>query len=77
MCLSQVECAPKVDSRQILSFYMNKNTPERKDYMMENLMVAVGSEGTGQDSVAACRWIFDGTRWLTGGTPFVLTPPLQ
>ena len=41
MRLSQVEHAPKVDSQQILSFYMGKNTPERKDYIMENLVVPV------------------------------------
>ena len=39
--LSQVEYAPKSDSQQILSFYMGKNTPERKDYIMENLVVTV------------------------------------
>ena len=39
--LNQVEYAPKVDSQQILSFYMGKNTPERKDYIMENLVVPV------------------------------------
>ena len=37
--LNQVEDAPKVDSQQILSFYMGKNTPGRKDYIMENLVV--------------------------------------
>jgi topoisomerase IV subunit B len=37
----KVEYAPKVDSQQILSFYMGKNTPERKDYIMENLAVTV------------------------------------
>jgi len=31
----------EVDSQQILSFYMGKNTPERKDYIMENLVVMV------------------------------------
>ncbi len=41
MRLSQVEYAPKVDSQQILSFYMGKNTPERKDYIMENLIVTM------------------------------------
>jgi DNA gyrase subunit B/topoisomerase-4 subunit B len=41
MRLSQVEHAPKVDSQQILAFYMGKNTPERKDYIMENLVVPV------------------------------------
>jgi DNA gyrase subunit B/topoisomerase-4 subunit B len=41
MRVSQVEYAPKVDSQQILSFYMGKNTPERKDYIMENLVVPV------------------------------------
>ena len=30
-----------MDSAQILSFYMGQNTPERKDYIMENLVVAV------------------------------------
>ena len=30
-----------IDSQQMLSFYMGKNTPERKDYIMENLVVTV------------------------------------
>ena len=30
-----------MDSQQILSFYMGKNMPERKNYIMENLVVAV------------------------------------
>ena len=30
-----------IDSQQILSFYTGKNTPERKDYIMENLVVPV------------------------------------
>ena len=41
---SQVEYASRfggMDSRQILSFDMGKNTPERKDYIMENLVVPV------------------------------------
>src|SRR6058998_433483 len=41
MRLSQVEYAPKPDAGGILSFYMGKNTPERKDYIMENLVVPV------------------------------------
>jgi topoisomerase-4 subunit B len=41
MRASQVEYAPKVDSQQILTFYMGKNTPQRKDYIMENLVVPV------------------------------------
>ena len=41
MRLSQVEFAPKVEAADILSFYMGKNTPERKDYIMENLVVPV------------------------------------
>ena len=41
MRLSQVEYAPKTDAAGILSFYMGKNTPERKDYIMENLVVPV------------------------------------
>ena len=41
MRLSQVEYAAKPDASTILSFYMGKNTPERKDYIMENLVVPV------------------------------------
>jgi len=41
MRLSQVEYAPKPDAAGILSFYMGKNTPERKDYIMQNLVVPV------------------------------------
>ena len=41
MRLSRVEHAPKVDVANILGFYMGKNTPERKDYIMENLVVPV------------------------------------
>src|SRR5712664_826929 len=41
MRLSQVEYAPKPDAAGILSFYMGKNTPERKDYIMENLVVPI------------------------------------
>ena len=41
MRLSQVEHAPKSNVADILSFYMGKNTPERKDYIIENLVVPV------------------------------------
>ncbi len=41
MRLSQVEYAPKPETAGILSFYMGKNTPERKGYIMENLVVPV------------------------------------
>ncbi len=41
MRLSQVEYASKHDTSDILGFYMGKNTPERKDYIMENLVVPV------------------------------------
>ncbi|HEY5912745.1 MAG TPA: DNA topoisomerase IV subunit B [Verrucomicrobiae bacterium] len=41
MRLSQVEYAPKTEAAGILSFYMGKNTPERKDYIMQNLVVSV------------------------------------
>src|SRR2546422_1003358 len=41
MRLSQVEYAPKPEAAGILSFYMGKNTPERKDYIMDNLVVSV------------------------------------
>src|SRR5438034_3476962 len=42
MRLSKVEYAPKVESAPIFNFYMGKNTPERKDYIMERLVVPVG-----------------------------------
>ncbi len=41
MRLSQVEYAPKPETQNILGFYMGKNTPERKDFIMENLVVPV------------------------------------
>jgi len=41
MKLSKVEYAPKHDVSNILTFYMGKNTPERKDFIMGNLVVAV------------------------------------
>ncbi|MGD0814891.1 MAG: toprim domain-containing protein [Verrucomicrobiota bacterium] len=41
MRLSQVEYAPKLDAAGILGFYMGKNTPERKDYIMDSLVVPV------------------------------------
>jgi DNA gyrase/topoisomerase IV subunit B len=41
MRLSQVEYAAKPEASTILGFYMGKNTPERKDYIMENLVVPV------------------------------------
>jgi DNA gyrase subunit B/topoisomerase-4 subunit B len=41
MRLSQVEYAPKPEAAPILTFYMGKNTPERKDYIMAHLVVPV------------------------------------
>ncbi|TAL05513.1 MAG: type IIA DNA topoisomerase subunit B [Verrucomicrobia bacterium] len=41
MRLSKVEYAPKVESGPIFNFYMGKNTPERKDYIMDRLVVPV------------------------------------
>jgi len=41
MRLSKVEHAGKTEATPILNFYMGKNTPERKDYIMENLVVPV------------------------------------
>ena len=38
---SKVEYAPKIESGPIFNFYMGKNTPERKDYIMERLVVPV------------------------------------
>lgn len=41
MRLSQVEFAPKPDSTHILGFYMGRNTPDRRAYIMGNLVVPV------------------------------------
>ena len=41
MRLSRVEYTAKPDSAAIINFYMGKNTPERKEYIMENLVVPV------------------------------------
>ena len=41
MRLSKVEYAPRAESGKIFDFYMGKNTPERKDYIMEKLVVPV------------------------------------
>jgi DNA gyrase subunit B/topoisomerase-4 subunit B len=41
MRLSRVEYAPKLEASGILNFYMGKNTPERKDYIKEHLVVPV------------------------------------
>ncbi|MBN2506465.1 MAG: type IIA DNA topoisomerase subunit B [Verrucomicrobia bacterium] len=41
MRLSRVEHAPKPDVAPILDFYMGRNTPDRKDYIMDRLVVPV------------------------------------
>jgi DNA gyrase/topoisomerase IV subunit B len=41
MRLSKVEYAPRAEFTPMLDFYMGKNTPERKDYIMERLVVPV------------------------------------
>jgi DNA gyrase subunit B/topoisomerase-4 subunit B len=41
MRLSPVEYAPKNAAAPILEFYMGKNTPERKEFIMEHLVVPV------------------------------------
>lgn len=41
MRLSKVEYAPKPAASDIITFYMGRNTPQRKDYIMENLVVPV------------------------------------
>ena len=37
----RVESAPRGESGPISNFYMGKNTPERKDYIMDKLVVPV------------------------------------
>jgi DNA gyrase subunit B/topoisomerase-4 subunit B len=41
MRTSKVEFAPRAESGPIFDFYMGKNTPERKDYIMDSLVVPV------------------------------------
>jgi len=41
--LSKVEYTPRAESGLIFTFYMGKNTPERKDYIMDRLVVPVKS----------------------------------
>ena len=41
MRLSKIEYAPRAESAPIFNFYMGKNTPERKDYIMDSLVVPV------------------------------------
>ena len=41
MRLSKVEYAPRAESAPIFNFFMGKNTPERKDYIMDSLVVPV------------------------------------
>lgn len=41
MRLSNVEYAPRMEAVPIFDFYMGKNTPERKDYIMDSLVVPV------------------------------------
>ncbi len=41
MRLSKIEYAPRAESGPIFNFYMGKNTPERKDYIMDSLVVPV------------------------------------
>ena len=41
MRTSKVEFAPRAESGPIFDFHMGKNTPERKDYIMDSLVVPV------------------------------------
>ncbi len=41
MRLSKIEYAPVAEAAPIFDFYMGKNTPERKDYIMDSLVVPV------------------------------------
>ncbi len=38
---SKIEFAPRVESAPIFNFWMGKNMPERKDYIMDSLVVPV------------------------------------
>jgi len=37
--LHHVEHTPRAESGPVFNFYMGKNTPERKDYIMDKLVV--------------------------------------
>src|SRR5437867_12137842 len=65
MRLSKVEYAPKVESGPIFTFYMGKNTPERKDYIMERLVVPVEEQSMNHLD----RQLAAGFKLLNKGTP--------
>ncbi len=44
MRTSKIEYAPRAESGPIFNFYMGKNTPERKDYIMDSLVVLMVAE---------------------------------
>jgi len=43
---NKVEYSPKPEAVPILTFYRGKNTPERKDYMLDRLVVPVEEQGS-------------------------------
>jgi topoisomerase IV subunit B len=49
MRLSKVEYAPRPESAPILNFYMGKNTPECKNYIIDSLVVPV------KEGIAICQ----------------------
>jgi hypothetical protein len=40
-CIYWIEFRLRAESGPIFNFYMGKNTPERKDYIMDSLVVPV------------------------------------
>jgi hypothetical protein len=40
-CVRWIDFCPRAESAPIFNFYMGKNTPERKDYIMDSLIVPI------------------------------------
>ncbi len=51
---SRHEHAPRTEFAPILNFFMGKNTPERKDYIMDKLVVRVEERGGALGLIKLC-----------------------
>ena len=51
MRLSKVEYAPRAESGPIFNFYMGKNTPDRQDFIIDNLRIELDKVDKGVEIV--------------------------
>lgn len=49
--------APRAESGPIFNFYMGKNTPERKDYIMDKLVVPVEEKFPSRPQSPGHLWV--------------------